>query len=300
MSILKIAIIGGTGLLGSNLVRLYSKNDVRSFSRSHLNNVAHSKNNVINFGDLSNELSKYFDVWKPNIIINTVAIVDLQKCESDFDMANNVNCNIAIKLSEISEKYNSYFVHISTDHYYDDKLNIHGEQQKVTLKNNYAITKYNAEIEIKKNNKKAIIVRTNIVGFRRGLSNSFFEWLLDSLKNNQKINLYTNFYTSPIDVNYLGKMLIQCYKKKLYGTYNIASCEVIDKFSFGIKVANKFGYSTENVTSTELKKSASDNLLRALTLGLDVSKIESALQEKMPTIDKTIENLYCEYVDVNE
>ena len=87
MSILKIAIIGGTGLLGSNLVRLYSKNDVRSFSRSHLNNVAHAKNNVINFGDLSNELSKYFDVWKPNIIINTVAIVDLQKCESDFDMA---------------------------------------------------------------------------------------------------------------------------------------------------------------------------------------------------------------------
>jgi len=297
---LKIAIIGGTGLLGSNLVKLYSNYDVKSFSRVHLNNVSRIKNNVINFDDLSNELSEFFDAWKPHIIINTVAIVSLQKCEENYDMANNINCNIASKISKISKKYNSYFIHISTDHYYDDQLITHTELQRVTIKNNYAQTKYNAEKEIKKNNKKAIIVRTNIIGFRRGLSESFFEWLLSSLRNQNTINLYTNFYTSPISVNHLGKMLIKCYKKKLYGTYNIASSEVIDKFSFGIKVANKFGYSAENVTSIELKKSSSDNPLRALTLGLDVSKIESALQEKMPTIEKTIENLYCEYVDVNE
>lgn len=297
---MKIAIIGGTGLLGSNLVKLYSNYDVKSFSRGHLSNVSQIKNNVINFDDLSNELSKIFDTWKPNIIINTVAIINLQKCENDYDLANNINCNIASKISMISKKYNSYFVHISTDHYYDDNLIIHNELQKVVLKNNYAITKYNGEKEIVKHNNKALIVRTNIIGFRSGRSDSFFEWLLSSLKNKNKINLYTNFYTSPIDVNSLGIILIKCLKKELYGTYNIAASDVIDKYSFGVKVANKFGYSTKNITSIKLKNIGGESPQRAFTLGLDVSKIENDLQQKMPSVDKTIENLYCEHKDVNE
>ena len=285
---MKIAIFGGTGLLGSNLVKLYSKHDVRSFSRGHSNNVSRIKNNIINFDDLIEELSSYFDFWKPDIIINTVAIVSLQKCENNYDIANNVNCDIAIKISKVSKKYNSYFIHISTDHYYDDNLKIHSEQEEIILKNNYAITKFNAEKGIKKNNNKAIIVRTNIVGFRRGTSESFFEWLISSLKNNEKIYLYTNYYTSPISVKHLGKILLKCYEKNLSGTYNIASSMVIDKYKFGLKVAKKFGFSAINIIATEVTKTSNDDLQRALSLGLDVSKIESALHEKMPTIDENI------------
>jgi dTDP-4-dehydrorhamnose reductase len=294
---MKIAIIGGTGLLGSNLVKLYSKYDVRAFSRGSLDNVYSGKNHIINFDDLSDELSSYFDIWKPDIIINAIAIVSLQQCEENYDMAINVNCNMAVDLAKISIKYNSYFVHISTDHYYDDDLVIHNELQKVVLKNNYARTKYKAEKEVEKYNNKAIIVRTNIVGFRRKASESFFEWVLRSLKNDKTINLYTNFYTSPISVNQLGKILIKCYKKTLSGIYNIASSTVIDKYGFGIKVANKFGYSTKNINATEIKRGSGNNLQRAFTLGLDVSKIENSLQEKMPTIDETLDTLYCEYMD---
>ena len=121
--------------------------------------------------------------------------------------------------------------------------------------------------------------------------------MLRSLKNDKTINLYTNFYTSPISVNQLGKILIKCYKKTLSGIYNIASSTVIDKYGFGIKVANKFGYSTKNINATEIKRGSGNNLQRAFTLGLDVSKIENSLQEKMPTIDETLDTLYCEYMD---
>ncbi len=297
---MKIAIIGGTGLLGSNLVKLYYEYDVRSFSRGHSANVSKINNNILNFDCLDNELSQYFDAWKPNIIINAIALVSLQKCEDDYEAANDINCNIAVQISKIAQKYNSYFIHISTDHYYDDQLIIHNELQKVTLKNNYAITKYNAEREIEKNNRHAIIIRTNIIGFRRSIKDSFFEWLISALKNNEKINLYTNFYTSPIDVNHLGKILILCYEKKLSGIYNISSSMVIDKYSFGLKVAKKFGFSADYISEVEIKNISSVDLQRALTLGLDISKIENALQLKMPTIDKIIDNLYIEYMDFNE
>jgi dTDP-4-dehydrorhamnose reductase len=294
---MKIAIIGGTGLLGSNLLKLYSDYDVKSFSREQSYNVDKFKNFVIDFRYLEDELVKFFINWKPDIIINTIAIVNLQKCEDNYEEANNINCDIAKVLSKISVNYNSYFIHISTDHYYNDTLQIHNENSEIQLLNNYTKTKYNAEQEVLKYNPKALIVRTNIIGFRRRTAKSFFEWLLDSLKNEDKCSLYTNFYTSPISVQELGKVLIKCYEKNLNGIYNISSKEVISKYDFGMKVAKKFGYDESKIQPTVLENDG--NIKRALTLGLDVSKIEKALNIYMPTIDETITNLYKEYMEEN-
>ena len=297
---MNIAIIGGTGLLGSNLVKLYSYYNVRAFSREQSYNINSAKNTTIDFNYLECELIKYFDTWRPDIIINTVANVNLQRCEDSFESANKINCDIAIKLSIISKKYSSYFVHISTDHFFNDKSCFHNEEHPTVLLNNYAKTKYNAETGVKKHNKKSLIVRTNIIGFRGRTEKSFFEWLLVALKEGEKINLYDNFYTSPISVNELGVVIIKCYQKKLTGIYNIASCEVISKYDFGIKMTNKFGYSAGGISKSKVNNGAGSELKRALTLGLDVSKIENNLDIKMPTIDQTLDVLYKEYIKHDE
>ena len=280
--------------MGSNLLKLYSRYDVKSFSRKQSHNANRVKNHIIDFKYLEDELNKYFIIWKPDIIINTVAIVNLEQCENNYDIANSINCDIAIDLAKLSKKYNSYFIHISTDHYFNDNKKIHNEVQDVILLNNYAKTKYNAELSLVKYTKNYLIVRTNIIGFRRNDVKSFFEWLLDSLKKEDEITLYTNFYTSPISVNELGMILLKCYAKQLIGTYNISSREVINKYDFGIMTARKFGYSTNNVKKSILINK-NTTVVRALTLGLDVSKIENDLKIKMPTIDNTLTRLYTEY-----
>jgi dTDP-4-dehydrorhamnose reductase len=295
---IKVAIIGGTGLLGSNLIKLLSKKyDVKAFSRESSRNVSQSFNNIVDFNFLEDNLCRYFVDWSPDIIINTVAVVDLQQCEDSYSMAYSINCGITAQLAKIASKLNSYFIHISTDHYYNDDLKTHDELQDVTLLNNYAKTKYNAEEKVLENIDNALIVRTNIIGFRRREAKSFFEWLIDSLKKEEKIDLYTNFYTSPISVNQLGEILIKCHQSQITGIYNIASSEVIDKYSFGIKTANEFGFPVKNIIAKELKYNNIFGLKRALTLGLNVSKIERALQIKMPTISETINSLHDEYKD---
>jgi len=291
----KIAIIGGTGLLGSNLVKLFLKDDVRAFSRKSSDNIVNYKNNIISFPQIEEELSKYFNDWKPDIIINTIANVNLLACEKNYQEAYYVNCEIAISIAKIAKKYDSYLIHLSTDHYYNDTYQLHDENHPVTLLNHYAKTKYEAEREIVKYHQKLLIVRTNIIGFRSTTLPSFFEWLLFALQHKENINLYSNFLTSPISVNRLGKILLKCYEKMLIGTYNIASKEVIDKYSFGVKTADKFGYSTEYITKSRVENNSFGVLHRAINLGLDVSKIEKDLEIDMPTIDETLESLYKEY-----
>ena len=292
---IKVAIIGGTGLLGSNLTKLLSKKyDVKAFSRGCSKNIPQSLNNIVDFNFLQDNLYRYFVDWSPDIIINTIAVVNLQQCENSYSMADYINCGIAAQLGKIARKFNSYFIHISTDHYYNDDLKTHNELQDVILLNNYAKTKYSAEEKVLENGGNVLIVRTNIIGFRRREAKSFFEWLIDSLKKEEKIDLYTNFYTSPISVNQLGEILIKCHQNRITGIYNIASSEVIDKYSFGIKTAIEFGLSVKNIIAKELKDNNVGDLKRALTLGLNVSKIERALQIKMPTISETLNSLHNE------
>ena len=291
---LKIAIIGGTGLLGSNLTKLYHTDDVKAFSRQDSHNVHQSQNIIINFTKLKSNLVQYFKSWQPDIIINAVAMVNLQTCEKNHALAYESNVKIAKDLAEVSSRLNCYFIHISTDHYYNNKKVKHSETDEISLLNNYSKTKYLAEKEVLMKNKSSLIVRTNIIGFRNNNTESFFEWLLNSLIKNNTINMYTNFFTSPISVVELSEIMIKCFNNKLSGIYNISSSEVISKYSFGVKTAEKFGLCVESIKQSELTNKPRQ-IQRALTLGLDTSKITKAIGDKMPTINETLESLYNEY-----
>lgn len=291
---MKIAVIGGTGLLGSNLIKLYKTNDVRAFSRKHSSNIEKSFNNIIDFSNIKVELDNYFTSWCPDLIINTVALVDLQKCEEDLNLANFSNHEISKDLAELSKKYNSYFIHISTDHYYNDTNKKHDENENISLLNNYAKTKYKAENAVLDIYNKTLVVRTNIIGFRRNEKDSFFEWLINSMSEKLEINLYDNFFTSPISVNVLGNILLKCKEKHLYGLYNISSCESISKYDFGMKVCKRFSFDEKKINKTRLNQDES-SIKRALTLGLCTFKIEEALGIKMPNVEEVIDSLYYEY-----
>ncbi len=303
---MKIAILGSTGLLGSNLVKLYSDTgiEVKAFSRSISNNIKSISNQVIDFKRLELELNSYFRSWQPDIIINTIALVNLNECEKQKEYCYKTNVKIAERLAIVAKIYHSYFIHISTDHYYNDLQYKHREDDSIVLLNYYAETKRHAEKNVLHLYENSLVVRTNIIGFRNTDTLSFFEWLHNSLKKGITIDLFNDFHTSPISVRKLGSLLLKCYNNKLTGIYNIASSEVIDKYSFGIKVAKKFELNDIHINESSLYNFQQQNeIKRASNLGLDVSKIEKALNTKMPSINETITELLNEYkegIDTDE
>lgn len=295
---MKVAIVGGTGLLGSNLLKLYNalKIEVKAFSRSASNNIESISHNIIDFDKLELELNYYFKTWQPDIIINAIALVNLNECENQKVDCYKINVEIAEKLAVVANANHSYYIHISTDHYYNDMFHKHTENDPIVLLNYYAETKRQAEKNVLNTYENSLVVRTNIIGFRNTETLSFFEWLHDALKNGTNIDLFTDFYTSPISVRELGKLFLKCHDNKLTGIYNIASSEVIDKYSFGMQVAKKFDLNDKYINKSTLKSFQKEsNIKRASNLGLDVSKIEKALNTHMPSIDDTITELLNEY-----
>jgi len=283
-----ILVIGSTGMLGQALVREIKKRGVgvTGIARSGADFSCDIKNDQT--------LKEIISLVKPQIIINTAAIVNLPKCEEKPDYAYLINARPASILAEISFKMGIYFIQISTDHYYTSDRNIkHTEEHPIRLINEYARTKYAAE-RFALTCPNALVVRTNIIGFRHKMDTpTFLEWAILSIENNSPITLFDDYFTSSINVSQFSCALLDIIEKRSNGIINLASRDVFSKKNLIFALAEKLGYSLTNAKTGSVFEEG--NLLRAESLGLEVEKAESILGYNLPTLSEVIESIAQEY-----
>ena len=278
-------------MLGQELIRFLSNNGNEVIGIARTN----ADYNIDITDD--DELLKCFDVEKPDIIINTVAIVNLNECEVDKGKAYLVNSRPAGIISEYCLEKDIYFIQISTDHFYFNEMDKkHLETDEIWLLNEYARTKYLAE-SLTLKNPNSLIIRTNIVGFRGRKNNTFVEWALNSLKSQESINVFEDYYTSSIDVHNFSRILHDLIKDKPSGIYNIASSEVFSKKDFIFSLADSFNLSKSNCHPSKINNGG---LKRATSLGLNIDKVENAVGYKLPTLKDVTDSLKKSYEFLNE
>lgn len=277
-------------MLGQELTRYLSNlgNDVVGVAR---------ENADYNFDVADDEkLLNCFETEKPDVIINSVAIVNLNECESEKGKAYIVNSRPAGIISNYCLENDIYFIQISTDHYYyGDADKKHLETDEISLLNEYARTKYLAEV-LTLTNPHSLVIRTNIVGFRCGKNATFVEWALNSLKSQEKINVFEDYYTSSIDVHNFSRILYDFIEDKPSGIYNIASSETFSKKDFIFSLADSFNLSHSNCYPSKINN---DGLIRATSLGLNICKVENAVGYKLPTLKEVTDSLKESYEFLN-
>jgi dTDP-4-dehydrorhamnose reductase len=283
-----ILVIGSTGMLGQALMREIKRRciGVSGIARSGADFSCDIKDDK--------PLKDIISFVKPQIIINTAAIVSLPECEEKPDYAYLTNARPASILAEISFKMGIYFIQISTDHYYTSDRNIkHKEEHPIRLINEYARTKYAAE-RFALTCPNALVVRTNIIGFRHQTdAPTFLEWAIQSIENNSPITLFDDYFTSSIHVKQFSCALLDIIEKRQNGIINLASREVFSKKTLIFALAKKLGYSLTNAKIGCVFEEG--NLLRAESLGLDIEKAESILGYKLPALKEVIECIAYEY-----
>lgn len=282
-------VLGSTGLLGQALMKLLK-------SRNQTVVGIARKNADISI-DITDEqlLRKALENNKPDVIINTVAIVNLSLCEENSEQCYVVNARPSAMLAKYTALNKIKYVYISTDHYFTgDQDKKHSETAPLTLTNQYAITKQLGE-EFSLNDEDALVVRTNIVGFRGDKdAPTFIEWAINALKNNEEMQLFDDFYTSSIDVMSFSEFLFDLIEKNTSGIINLASSEVSNKQKFITALASRLNLSTEYTMACSMMQNSSA-IDRNESLGLDVSKAEEILGCSMPSLDQVIEKLAKEY-----
>lgn len=286
---MKVLLIGSSGMLGQAIHLIFKKNgiDIVTVARTS----SEYKIDLLNDTDALLEIVR---IEKPEIVINSAAIVSLEDCEENPEKSYMLNGRIPGLLASVCSEIESYFVQISTDHYYKDDCRVlHDETSPILLLNEYARTKYIGE-KMALINKNTLVVRTNIVGFRNKTgSPTFVEWIFQMLERNESINGFDDFYTSSIDVYHFANILLELIEKRVTGIINIASKDVLSKYEFIKKIACEI--SKEQLVNRSLL-TKNGNVKRANSLGLDTTRLESIITKNyVPNSDEVINLLIKKY-----
>lgn len=286
----KIYITGIAGLLGSNLAQeLKGKYEITGVDMVR-EGIGEVQYNVFDMSDYA-RLREDIENQKPDVLIHTVAVVNVDKCEVEKELAEHINADLTRKVADVCVENHIKMIYISTDAVFDGTLSrMYEETDKVHPINEYAKTKYRGEIFTAKceNN---LILRTNIYGLNIQQKKSFGEWIVEALKNDEELNMFEDIYFSPILVNELAEVIDKCIEKDLNGVYHACGTGMINKYEFGLKVKEIFGIKTGKIHCSS-SESMHFTAQRPKNMGMSNKKICDELNIRIRTPEESIIKFY--------
>ena len=279
----KILILGGSGLLGLNLIyHLRAQFNITAtfhFLRPQIDCrwVKFDSNNFENLPSLSS-----YDV-----VINCIGFTNVDSCEIDIDKAYELNSNFPRLLAEACAQFKCKLIHISTDNFDSSHGEIRDEHVNPISLNVYGRSKIQGENFVLSASSKNLIFRTNFFGFARADRNSLLQWVLTESKMSGEIRAITNVYFNPISTKFFSSVIRESIVHGFQGLYNLSSNSCISKLDFVKLVlvcANLHHVKVFPIKLDELKSIAE----RPKVMCLNNDKIKGILPFPIPSLESMI------------
>lgn len=241
----KVLITGSNGLLGQNLVNLFVANNFEVIATSKGSN---RNPNTTNYDYLNANITNYDKVYKiikkvkPDFIIHTAAMTNVDNCELRQRECKEVNAKAVKKIVTACEEFNIHLIHISTDFVFKGKKGFYSEEDIPNPVNFYGKMKLKSEKYIIQSTIDYTILRTIILyGFIENSSRSnFVLWVKNSLEQGKSINVVTDQFRMPTFVDDLAKACFTAVKNKTKGIYHISSNELLSIYEMAHIIAEVF------------------------------------------------------------
>lgn len=293
----KILITGSNGLLGQKLVNLILEKgeyELIATSRGENRSVDLFPNmNYVSL-DICNEfeVNAIINKYKPEYVINTAAMTNVDQCETDKESCWDLNTNSVKYLAEACEINNSHLIHLSTDFIFDGKEGPYREDAKPNPISYYGESKLAAEEILNNSNCKSSILRTVLVyGISNDMSRSnIILWVKSSLEDGKNIKVVNDQWRTPTLAEDLAMGCYLTVEKDAVGIFNISGKDFLNPYQMAIKTADFFKLDKsliEEVDGTQFSQTAK----RPPKTGFKLDKAITELGFKPVSFDEGIEVL---------
>ena len=290
MEITKILVTGSAGLIGTQIVKDLLDNHKQVYScynktKPELGIITHL--DLTKKDDIVNTMNRI----KPDVVIHLGAMTDVELCETETELAKKINTDATEILALESEKYNTFFVYMSTDYVFDGKVGMKKENDKTNPINFYGKSKLDGERVFKKITTPNVIVRTSTPFGIHSKKISFPIWVKKNLELKKEISVVVNQYTSPSYVPNISKMIIEIMERKITGIIHLAGATKISRYDFAVQISKII-----NVNKQFLKLTKMDQMdwkaQRPMDSSLNVSKANKILKSKPEKIEDSLKLLF--------
>lgn len=286
----RVLVLGSSGRLGSCLMHSDDlSNDFELIPHSRISSgLAHA--------DLTDRAKTFemLQALKPRVIINTVALAEIEACEKDPNRAYRTNVltvqNVVDWISQ--SKTSCHLVHISTDHLYDGIGD--NKEDQIKLTNSYAFSKFASELVARQ--VPSTVIRTNFVGNSKSeIRQTFSDWFIKCINAGQAIEVVNDIWFSPVTLKVLSSAIAAACIQMPQITANFGSRGGITRYEFCEKVARKLGLTLQKVSSVTADECLAYQTYRPKNMVMDSGLWENAVGMQCPTIDEVIDSVADEY-----
>lgn len=237
---------------------------------------------------------------KPNLVINASAYTEVDRAETEHELAMKINAAAPGVMAEMARKLNSVFIHYSTDYVFDGKSNIpYKENDQTNPLNTYGQSKLMGEQNIKQAGNAYLILRTSWVYSLRG--NSFVNKVLGWARKNETLKIVSDQVSSPTWARMLAEitaLTIAQNKAELFqsisekrGIYHLAGSGYASRYEWAKQILAYDPNRTEQVVSSvmpALTKDFPTPAARPLYSALNCSLFEETFGLQLPDWNSTL------------
>ncbi len=257
----RILVFGGSGLVGSNFINLYSKNFEISAPDA-------SSVDILN----KDQVAKVTQEFNPDVVVNFAAYTQVEKAESQKDDKNGIcyllNAIGAKNVAEVVKEFDKKLIHISTDYVFDGtkEEGSYTENDKPNPINWYGQTKYFGEQFVLESGCKFTIVRISMpFSPFYELKKDVARFFLDQLRNGNQIRAIEDQRITPTLVSDIAVALKTIIESDVTGLYHVSSTDNVTPLEFAKTIAEvfKLNYSLINpISFDEYNKTKTVKMLK--------------------------------------
>jgi dTDP-4-dehydrorhamnose reductase len=256
----KVLITGSNGLLGQKLVQLLTEDenyDVHASGKG-ANRAPSQEGYKYHTLDITNqaEVEKVISGIKPDFIIHTAAMTNVDQCESEKEGCWKQNVDAVQYISDAAAKTKSFLIHLSTDFIFDGKDGPYDETAKAKPLSYYGESKLAAEKIVQKTKLKWAIIRTVLVyGLAHDMSRSnIILWVKKSLEEGKTINVVNDQFRTPTLAEDLAMGCYLVMENQSTGIFNISGKDMLTPYDMAIKTADFFKLDKKLIVKTDSTK----------------------------------------------
>ncbi|MFN3621530.1 MAG: dTDP-4-dehydrorhamnose reductase [Nitrososphaerales archaeon] len=230
---MKVAVLGASGQLGTDLVKVLSQS-------YEVIGLTHSDVEVTDKGSLS-----VVSECRPDVVINTAAFHKTDACEDEPLKAFSVNALGARYVAEACLECGAAACYISTDYVFDGlKGEPYCEDDAPNPINTYGISKLAGEFYTKMNPRHYVFRVASLFGAAgsSGKGGNFVETVVGRAKRGEELNVVDDMWMSPTYTRDAAEAIRLILEQQLpYGVYHVVNDGCCSWFEFAKEALKLIG-----------------------------------------------------------
>jgi dTDP-4-dehydrorhamnose reductase len=248
----RMLVVGGSGQIGGAVVhRLDDSDRTVEFTYRRTNSqIGDLTTYQLDIRDRARTTEVITQI-EPDVVVHAAAATDVDRCETDPELAQAVNLEGTKHVVEACQKVNSHLVALSTAYVFGEGTGPYKVSDARCPINTYGQSKAASERIVLSSDLRTTILRTDQpYGRRREAPGAdFVSWVLNNVEQNGQLNVYDDWYGAPTHVDDIAKAVQRITTNHHLGIFHCVGPTYLSRFTWAKQIASAFDHDPASITA---------------------------------------------------